>query len=90
MALKDTRGSMAKKNPPEKSSPEEVDVDLIVEGQQWESSSAPRFTWRHGLILALILGGALLFAFGFLIIAGIILLAAIVLNIVLFIIKKLT
>ena len=79
---------MAKKLPP-KNVPDE-EMDIIIEGQQWESPTPSRFTWRHGLILALILGGAILFAFGFLIIAGIILLAAIIINIVLFVVRKLT
>lgn len=79
---------MDKKHPPTRDHREEVDI--VIESQQWESPSSARFTWRHGLILALILGIAILFAFGFLIIAGIILLAAIVMNIVLFAIKKLT
>ena len=72
---------MGKKLPPEK-------IDIIIESQQWESPSPRRFTWRHGLILALILSGAILFAFGFLIIAGIIVVAAIIINLVSFIIKK--
>lgn len=88
MALRDTRGSMAKKIPPEKKPPEEIDI--IIEGQQWESPSPTRFTWRHGLILALILGGGILFAFGFLIIAAFILLAVIIINIFLFIFRKIT
>lgn len=88
MASNDIRGSMAKKLPPEKIPPEEVDI--IIESQQWQTNTPPHFTWRHGLILALIIGGAIFFAFGFLIIAGIILLAAIVVNIILFLIKKLT
>lgn len=88
MALKDIRGSMAKKSPPKKYKAEEVDI--IIESTQWETPSRARFTWRHGVILALIMAGALLFAFGFLIIAGVILLAAIVVNIVLFIIRKLS
>ena len=88
MALKGIRGFMAKKHPPEKNNEEEV--DLIIESQQWESATPTRFTWRHGVIIALILGVAILFAFGFLIIAGIILMAALVMNIILFIIKKIT
>ena len=90
MALKDTRGFMAKKLTPEKNPPEKI--DLIIEGQQWESPriTPPRFTWRHGLILALILGGGILFAFGFLIIAGLVLIAVLMMNIFLFVIKKLT
>lgn len=80
---------MAKKLTPKETPPEHIDI--IIESEAWESTSPPpRFTWRHGLILALILGGAILFAFGFLIIAGVILLAAIIINIVLFIIRKLT
>jgi hypothetical protein len=78
---------MAKKRPPQVDDREEVDI--IIESEQWESPTSPRFTWRHGLILALILGLAILFAFGFLIIAGIILLAAIVVNVFLWIIRKL-
>lgn len=88
MALKDIRGSMAKKPAPKKYKAEEVDI--IIESTQWETPSRAHFTWRHGIILALIMAGALLFAFGFLIIAGVILLAAIVVNIVLFIIRKLS
>lgn len=88
MALKDTRGPMAKKPAPKKNKAEEIDI--IIESTQWETPSRARFTWRHGVILALILAGAILFAFGFLIIAGVILLAAIVINIVVFIIKKLS
>lgn len=66
------------------------EVDIIIESDQWESPSPPpRFTWKHGLILALILGVGILFAFGFLIIAGIVLLAAIVINVFLWIIRKL-
>jgi len=82
---------MDKKQPPKKrfpDSPEEVDI--IIESDQWESPSLPpRFTWKHGLILALILGLAILFAFGFLIIAAIILLVAIVINVFLWVFQKL-
>jgi len=88
MALKDIRGPMAKKTIPKKLDAEEVEI--IIESTQWETPTRARFTWRHGVLLALILAGALLFAFGFLIIAGIVLLAAIVVNLILFIIKKLT
>jgi len=79
---------MAKKPLSKKNETEEVDI--IIESTQWETNSRARFTWRHGLILALILAGAILFAFGFLIIAGIVLLAAIIANIIIFIVKKLT
>lgn len=79
---------MVKKTMPKK--PDAERVDIIIESTQWETPTRARFTWRHGVILALILAGAILFALGFLIIAGIVLLAAIVVNLILFIIKKLT
>lgn len=87
MALRGTRESMARKIlPPED---DDENVDIIIEEHQWNTTTS-KFTWRHGLILALILGGAILFAFGFLIIAGLVLMAVILINIVSFIIKKLT
>jgi hypothetical protein len=79
---------MAKKSPTHKTPPEQIDI--IVESDQWESATPPRFTWKHGLIIALILAGAILFAFGFLVVAGIVLVAAIVVNLIAFIIRKLT
>lgn len=78
---------MAKKHLSEKNDDEVVDI--IIEEHQWEGSQA-RFTWRHGLMLALILGGAILFAFGFLIIAAVVVIAAVLINIISFLIKKLT
>lgn len=79
---------MDKKSPPKKKTLEEVDI--IIESDQWESPSPPpHFTWKHGLILALILGVGILLAFGFLIIGGIILLAAIVIKIFLWVVQKL-
>lgn len=84
MALNDTRGSMDKRRPPKEK------IDIIIEEEQWESPESPRrFTWKHGLVLALIIAVSILFAFGFLIIAGIVLLAVIIINIFLFIIRKL-
>ena len=78
---------MDKKHPPKHRVTETEEI--IIESTQWETPSRPRFSWKHALILALILAGALLFAFGFLIVAGVILLAAIVVNLIVFIIKKL-
>jgi hypothetical protein len=78
---------MAKKHPPK---PVTIETEeIIIESTQWETPSRARFTWKHGIILALILAGAILFAFGFLIVAGVVLLAAIVVNLIVFIIKKL-
>lgn len=88
MALEDIRGSMAKKIPSEKKDLEEIDI--IIESEQWETTPSFRFTWRHALILMLILAGGILFAFGFLLIAGIILLTVIIMNVVAFIFRKLT
>ena len=75
---------MDKRRPPKEK------IDIIIEEEQWESPESPRrFTWKHGLVLALIIAVSILFAFGFLIIAGIVLLAVIIINIFLFIIRKL-
>ncbi len=87
MALKGIRGFMAKKLPPKVNDDEKIHIK--VENWQWEAP-APRFTWRHMLALILIIAVAILFAFGFLIIAGVVLLAGIILNITLFIFKKLS
>jgi hypothetical protein len=79
---------MAKKHLHEKNPREKIDV--FVESQQWESPSPPRFTWRQALLLSILLGAGILFAFGFLFIAGLVLLAIITINILFFIIRKLT
>jgi len=78
---------MAKK-PPKKIEHEDK-IHLEVESWQWDSSSK-KFTWKHWLIIALLLSVAILFAFGFLIIAAVILFVGIIINIVLFILKKIS
>lgn len=82
---------MVKKSSPDKTPPEKIDI--IIESDQWESAEPARFTWRHGLIISLIisliLAGAILFVLGFLVIAGVVVIAAIVINIILFILRKL-
>ncbi|OJW51083.1 MAG: hypothetical protein BGO67_12185 [Alphaproteobacteria bacterium 41-28] len=79
---------MAKKLRPKVKDDEKIDIK--VESWQWERASPPRFSWKHWLILALIIAVAILFAFGFLIIASVVLIAWIVIHIVLFIFKKLS
>ena len=54
---------MAKKPAPKKR--EEDNVHIEVESWQWEEKS-PRITWKHWLILSLLIAVGLLFAFGFL------------------------
>jgi len=88
MALKDIRGFMAKKLPPQANDNEKIHVH--VESWQWETSPSRKLTWKHWLAFAILLAVAILFAFGFLIIAGVVLIAALIVNIVLFIMKKLT
>ena len=78
---------MVKKLTPKKR--EEENIHIEVESWQWEEKS-PRFTWKHWLILALLVAVGLLFAFGFLFIAAVVLIIGIVLNLVYFIIRKLT
>lgn len=87
MARKDTRGYMAKKLPPKANNNNEIPIK--VEGWQWETSTvSSRLSWRHWLAFILLLAVALLFAFGFLIVAGVILIIAIVTNIFLFLLRK--
>jgi hypothetical protein len=74
------------KKPPKK---KEDHVDLEVESWQWETSSR-RLTWKHWIVIASLLGVAVLFAFGFLIIAAAVLFIALLVNIVLFVLKKIT
>lgn len=78
---------MAKKPP--KKGEDENKVHIEVESWQWESSEK-RLTWKHWVIIAILLGVAIFFAFGFLIIASVLLLVGIVINIVLFLFKKLS
>jgi len=78
---------MAKKLSPKVNDDEKIDLE--VENWQWEVSSR-RFTWKHLLAFVLIITVAILFAFGFLIIAAVVFIALIVINIMLFIFKKLS
>lgn len=78
---------MAKKISPQ--SNENEKIDLKVESWQWETRS-PRITWRHWLAFAILLTVVIFFAFGFLIIAGVVFIAAMLINIVLFLFRKLT
>jgi len=87
MASKDTRGSMAKKLP--RPSNENRKVHIEVESWRWETAST-RFTWKHWLGLAILVAIAIFLAFGFLVIAGVVLVVAIIINIVLFLLKKLS
>ena len=77
---------MAKKPPPKVKDDQKIHID--VESWQWEASS-PRITWKHWLAFVILLAVALLFVFGFLIIAAVVFLAAIIINIVLFLFRKL-
>ena len=87
MALKDIRGPMVKKLP--RPSNENRKIHLEVESWRWETKSS-RLTWKHWLALAVLLAVAILFAFGFLIIASVVLVVGLVVNIVLFLLKKLS
>lgn len=88
MALKDTRGFMAKKHRP--TLKEEEKVHVTVESWQWETPSPRRFTWKHGLILAILLAAAILLALGFILIAGVVLVVVLALNLISYLFKKLT
>ena len=88
MALKDIRGFMVKKLPPQANDNEKIHVH--VESWQWETNSSRKLTWKHWLAFAILLAVAILFAFGFLIIAGVVLIAALIINIALYLIKKIS
>ena len=77
---------MSKKTPP--SSPKKEEIHMEVEEWQWEPSTT-RFGWKQWLILALLLAGGLLFAFGFLIVAIIAFGLSLIFGLVWFILKKL-
>lgn len=69
--------------------PKDDEVHINVESWQWESPTS-RFTWKHALILALLLAGGLLFAFGFLVIAVLALGVGLILGLVMLLLKKLS
>lgn len=77
---------MAKKLPPQSNDNKKIHIE--VESWQWETPPR-RLTWKHWLAFALLLAVAILFAFGFLIVAGALLIVAIVVNLVFFLLKKL-
>lgn len=78
---------MAKRLSPKSTQNEKVHIE--VESWQWESSS-PRPLWKYWLAFATLLAVGILFAFGFLILAAFALIIAILINLVLFLFKKLT
>ena len=88
MALKDIRGFMAKK--PHPTPKKEEVVHVTVESWQWKTPPSRRFTWKHWLILAVLIAVAALLALGFILIAGVVLIIALVLNLVFYVFKKLT
>jgi hypothetical protein len=77
---------MAKKLPPPVNDNKKIHIK--VEEWQW-TGRASSLTWKHWLGLTLLLSVAISFAFGFLIIAGVVLIGAIVINLVLFVLRKL-
>jgi hypothetical protein len=85
MESNDTRGFMDKKLP--RPSNENKKVHVEVESWRWSTSST-RLTWKHWLVITVLLAVAILLACGFLIIAGVVLIVGIVVNLVLFLLKK--
>lgn len=65
------------------------EVHIKVESWQWEPRS-PRLTWKHWLIISILIAVGILFAFGFLIIAAVLLIVGIIINIVLFLLRKIS
>ncbi|MBY0501143.1 MAG: hypothetical protein K2P93_03990 [Alphaproteobacteria bacterium] len=65
------------------------EVHIKVESWQWETPSR-RLTWKHWLAIALLLAVGILFAFGFLIIASVLLIIGIIINIFLFLLRKIS
>ncbi len=76
---------MAKK-PPKNT---EDDTEIKVESWQWETPSK-RLTWKQILVIISLIVVGLLFVFGFLIVGVVVLLITIIVNLILFILKKLT
>lgn len=70
--------------PPEDEDP----LPIEVESWHWESKSQ-KITWKQGITILLLLVGMILFAFGFLVVAGIMLVVGMVVGLVLFLIRKL-
>jgi len=80
-------GFMAKKHVSKKEDTEKVHLE--VESWQWETKS-PRMTWKYWLVIAILIAVGVLFAFGFLIVATVVLIVGIILNLVFFLFRKLS
>ncbi len=89
MALRDIRGFMANPPSPKKKPSDEEELHLKVDSWQWETKPS-RFTWKHGLVCAILLAVAILLTFGFLIIGGVVLLIALILHLIFWLFKKLS
>lgn len=79
--------AMTKKNTPKPH--EDEKVDLKVESWQWETRQ-PRFNWKYALAFAVLIVVGLLFAFGFLVIAGVVLIIGLIINLVLFLVRRIS
>ncbi len=78
---------MTKKLPRPSNNNEEVHIEV----ESWQWNTAPqRFTWKHWLVLVVLISVAILLGFGFLIIAGVALIIGVVVSLVLFLFKKLS
>lgn len=86
MALRNIKGFMAKNSslPPKKTE----ETHVTVESWQWDARPPRRWTWKHGLALIFIIVFLILFSFGFIVIAGTILIIGLIMNILLYILKK--
>lgn len=63
----------------------------VVETERWYIETNPRrFGWREWFFLAVLLAGAILLAFGFLIIAGLLLMGWMVFSLITFVMRKLS
>jgi hypothetical protein len=78
---------MAKRLPP----PVNDNKKIHFKVEEWQWTGHPSsLTWKHWLGIALLIAGAISLAFGFLIIAGVVLLVGIVIHLVLFVFRKLS
>lgn len=84
-----SKGHEMRKSKLPKPSNENKEVHVEVDSWQWETKPS-RFTWKQWLVLALLISVALLFAFGFLIVAAVVLAIGLIINIILYFLKKLS
>ena len=78
---------MAKKKLPP---PVNDNKKIHVKVEEWQWTGRPSsLTWKHWLALILLLTVVLSFAFGFLIIAGVMLIVVLIINLFLFFLRKL-